>query len=62
MKIKGKDFYALLCNCSKYGDKDLFLCGVYATRKEAEVAAKEAEGCPAKHSIRKCSVEIETKK
>ena len=58
MKLKGKDYYALLCDCSKYGGKDMLICGVYGGRKEAEEANKKIRSCPARHKIRRCSVEV----
>ncbi len=58
MKIKGQNiYYALLCDCSEKGRKDLLLCGVYASKREAQKANKG--DCPAKHLIKKCKVTIE---
>ncbi len=60
MKIKGQDiYYALLCDCSEKGRKDLLLCGVYASKREAQEANKGVKDCVAKHLIKKCKVTIE---
>ena len=56
--IRGEgDYYALLCDVSKSEGKFL-LCGVYASKKEAQEVAKEVEDCPARHFIRKVEVEV----
>ena len=62
-KIKGKDFYALICDewstfRIKKDKVSLLLCGVYSTRKEAVDVAKEIKDCPCKHIVKKCSVEV----
>ncbi len=54
MEITGKDLWVLLCDCSKYGDKDALICGVYGSKEEAKAGEKEVGGCPAKHIIRRC--------
>jgi len=56
MKITGgnKNYWAILCYCS---DEPL-ICGVYCSAKEAREAEKDIKGCPAKHCIKKCKVEI----
>jgi len=54
--IEGDDFYwALLCYCT---NGDPLICGVYPSKEEAETVAKDVEGCPAKHKIKKCKVKI----
>ena len=54
--------YALLCDSGVrvgVGVLDYqLLCGVYATRKEAQEVGKEIKDCPAKHNIRKCKVKV----
>lgn len=58
MKLKADNFYVLLCDCSKYGDKDMMICGVFESREEAKACADEVKDCPAKHLIKKCTVEV----
>ena len=60
MKLKGKYYYALLCDCSQKGRKDMLICGVYGSRKEAFKAKQEVKECPAKHYVKKCEVTIKT--
>ena len=48
-------YFALLCYCT---DGDPLICGVFATKWEAEEAFHEVKGCPAKHRIKRCTVEI----
>lgn len=56
--IKGeKSYWALLCDCGVKPDNFL-ICGVYASRKEAQEVNKEIKDCPAKHYIKRCKVEI----
>ena len=58
-KFRGPDhYYVLLCDCSMYGDKDLLICGVYASLKEAREVQREVKDCPAKHWVNKCSVSV----
>jgi len=59
MKLKAKNYYALLCDCSAKGKKDMLICGVYASRKEAKEVADEIKKCPAKHYIKKANIQIE---
>lgn len=55
-KIKGHGHYwAVLCYS---WPKDPMVCGVFASKREAEELAKEIKGCPSRHSIKKCTVEI----
>jgi hypothetical protein len=58
MKIKGKDYWALICDCGEK-KKDLLICGVYSSRAEAKEAALEIRDCPAPHRIKKCRVTVE---
>lgn len=58
-KFKGSDhYYVLLCDCSAYGDKDMLICGVFASYKEAREVQRDVKDCPAKHWIKKCSVVV----
>ena len=63
MKIKGKDFYALICDDRKYRSvlekPDPMLCGVFASRAEAMECKKAISGCVLDHYIKKCSVVVE---
>lgn len=63
MRLKAKDFYALICDDSKYskGQKaEKMLCGIYASKKEAQNAAKEIKDCLCKHYIKKGNVTFST--
>jgi phosphoheptose isomerase len=56
--IRGEgSYYALFCDCGESEGKFL-LCGVYASKEEAQKVAKEVEDCPARHFIRKVEVEV----
>lgn len=61
-RVQGQDFYALICDDSKFTDKadvvNEMLCGVYASRKEAQEVAKEVADCVCGHYIKKCDVTI----
>lgn len=62
MKIKQKDMFCLICDDSKFAPKDItnrLICGIYATRKEAQVVSKEIKDCLCLHSIKKCTVTVE---
>ncbi len=68
MKLKRNDFYALICDDwwlrtkKERKDKtkrDPMLCGVFASKKEAQEADKEIKGCYGKHYIKKCKVQVE---
>ena len=55
-RIKGDDiYYALLC----IGTVPM-ICGVYSTHNEAKEANEGVKDCPAKHTIKKCYVSIQT--
>lgn len=59
MKIKGSDdYYVLLCDCGN-SRKHPMICGVLASRKEAQDLAEEVKGCESKHTIKKCKVTVE---
>lgn len=64
MKIKAKEFYALVCDDWKYRSKDAkpkrdpMLCGVFSSKKEAEQCAKEIKDCMLDHYIAKCAVTV----
>ena len=55
--IKFKNYYALLC----YSSGDPLLCGVYASRREAEEANQKIKDCPAKHRIIRVDGELFTR-
>jgi hypothetical protein len=58
-KASSKDMYALLCDDSQYNPKyDPMICGIYASRKEAQEVANEIKECVLKHVIKKVSVSI----
>ena len=59
MNLYGKNYYALLCHSGATKD-DSIICGVYATKKEAQDADKGVGDCPCKHTIKRCSVNIVT--
>ncbi len=63
MKLKRKDFYALICDDIKYRSKgekpDPMLCGVYPSRKEAQEVKDFIQDCPLDHQIKKCTVTVE---
>ena len=52
MTYSGKNYYALICHT--------MICGVYASRKEANEVAKEVKDCGEKHKIIKCEVSVKT--
>lgn len=62
IKIRKEEYYALFCDCSKWGDKDLLLCAVLPTKKEILEVAKEIKDCPAVHKIGKVSVTVSQKR
>ena len=59
MNLYGKNYYALLCHSGATKD-DAIICGVYATKKEAEEVYGEIKDCVCKHTIKRCSVNIVT--
>ena len=63
MKIKRKDFFALICDDRKFRDKnekpDPMLCGVFSTKQEARECGAQTEGCVCDHYIKKCVVSVE---
>lgn len=61
MKIKIKNYYALICDCSDYGEKDFLVCGIYASKDEAKKVKEEIKDCPARHKIIKINATIEIK-
>lgn len=58
-KIRGEKYYALLCHSGDRGYWDVVICGVYASRKEAEEVDIEVAHCHARHTIKKCDITIE---
>ena len=58
MKLKGKNYWVLLCDCSKYGDKDMLICGIYGNKEEAREVNQEIKSCPARHKIKLCNIVI----
>lgn len=59
VKVRAKDFYALLCFSSGNDQKPKpMLCGVFSTKKEAEGCARDVKGCATRHKIVKCDVSI----
>ena len=52
-KLTGTGYWALICDCSKYGDKDLLICGVGGDKRSMIELNKEVKDCPAKHKILK---------
>ena len=60
MKIKGKDYWVLLCDCGA-GKNKFMICGVLASKKEAQELNKGIKDCPAKHLIKKCKIEVDIK-
>ena len=56
-KIQGEEYYTLLCHCGKtYWDA--LICGVYASKQEAEKVKEEIKKCHARHTIKKCDITI----
>lgn len=56
--LKGKNYYALLCHCGSKGYWDALICGVYANKGEAQRENEKIDVCSAKHTIKKCDIEI----
>lgn len=65
MKLTTKDFFVLLCDDRKYRSKkekrDPMICGVYASKKEAQDCAEEIKDCVLDHYIKQCKVTVEYK-
>lgn len=57
MKLEAKNYFVLLCN-SGVRNNDPLICGVFASKKEAQDIAQTVKDCPAKHKIKKCDVVI----
>lgn len=57
-KITEKGYYALICTNKSRKTSDWIVSGVYPTRKEAQEANKEVEGCLAKHLVKKVELKI----
>jgi hypothetical protein len=53
-KLQTGNMWALLCSCARQP----MICGVYASKEEAQEAADDVKECPAKHRIVRCDVEI----
>jgi hypothetical protein len=60
MKLKGKNYFALICD-SGIGKDRFLICGVYGSKKEAQEVNEDIKDCPAKHSIKECDIEISLK-
>ena len=64
MRLKRKDFWALICDDWKYrrrdkgAKRDPMLCGVYSSKKEAQEVQEEIKDCLCTHTIKKCEVEV----
>lgn len=66
MKMSGKHapYYAVICSDAKYATTKMkasrLICGVFASRKEAEEMMEKIKGCVLTHYIRRVSLTIET--
>ncbi len=60
--MKIKNYYAIICDCSEGDHDDQLICGIYASKKEAQDVANEIKDCPAPHYIKKCDAIVTIKK
>ena len=60
--MKIKNYYALICDCTESSIDDAIVCGIYATRGEAQEVADEIKDCPARHYIKRCDAIVTIKK
>jgi len=62
MKLTAKDFWVLICDDSKYAIKgkkvNRMVCGVFASKKEAQEVFDTVKECLCKHYIKRCMVTV----